>query len=82
MSVKGSWEILEARLVEIIRDSGTDAVVAQILDNVRSSIDSAKKQPDMQKRLTSVLLGCFSAAKERWDTKHAHLPSSVLTKYF
>jgi hypothetical protein len=82
MSAPGSWDILEDRLVEIIRDSPNERRVADTLSIMRTATTAASPSGHVQNRLAKILSSCCEAAKLRWDGVDAVLDSSVIEEFF
>ena len=67
MSNKKHWETLRRRSVTLIRESGKDFTVWQVLATLRNAIDSASHLSAEHDVLASILNDCCVAAKDRLD---------------
>lgn len=82
MSAPRSWDILEDRLIEIIRDAHNERRVSDTLSIMRTATMTASPSGDVQSRLAKILTSCCDAARLRWDEADAVLDSSVVEEFF
>jgi hypothetical protein len=82
MSAPGSWDILEQRVIEIIRDALNERRVADTLSIMRTATTAASPSGHVQNRLAKILTSCCEAARLRWDGAGAVLDSSVIEEFF
>jgi hypothetical protein len=81
MSGPKSWDILQGRMLQLIRQS-TPVEISSLLSILSTAILSAEDVPDILGRLSGMLTECCSEAKVRLDKLNQAIPSFILKGIF